>query len=165
MQGQSPQIGLYQILNVHRELHNGKPVIAEVIFKAPNWNNFDFTPRKLRLIGLFNKSSTGPKEEFKGTNSSNLKYYFINIITKMEDHEQKKYSIQWEVYKPVNYDDLLQEDMDRTADLHEQGEGVFDIELYTIEMEKQVFDQNLINEIDYENQESNELDEDGNVLI
>lgn len=166
MEGQAPQIGTYQVLDIYSELQNGQTVImADVIYKGPNWSDFDRIPRQLRLQGLFNKSSIGPKEEFKGANIANLNHHLITITNKVEDHENQKYSIEWEACKPANYKDLLQEEMDRIADQYEQDQGAIDTELDTIEMEELVFQQNQDEELGYEDHEDIEFDENGNVIL
>jgi len=166
MEGQAPQIGTYQVLDIYSELGNGQTVImADVIYKGPNWSDFDRIPRQLRLQGLFNKSSIGPKEEFKGANIGNLNHHLIIITNKIEDHENKKFSIEWEAYKPINYNDLVQEAMDRIADSFENQYDPMDTELHTIEMEELVFQQNQDEELGYEDHKENEFDDDGNVIL
>ncbi|HKG07187.1 MAG TPA: hypothetical protein VKB19_12045 [Pedobacter sp.] len=166
MQPQAPQLGIYQVLNAYYETHNGKLTpIADVIFKGVGWTKFDYTPLKLRLRGLYNKSSVGPKDQFRQDNIQSLYLHLISITNKIEHADPKDstkmiYSLEWEAMKPSNYDELIQQDIEQEGDfiLQQQADDIHDAELLVIEMEELIALQNLEAELGLSDEEDSNQD-------
>ena len=151
-------------------MHNGKEVpMADAIFMGLGWSKFDFKPRTIRLQGLYNTSSIGPIELFPKEYIKSLDLHMIQIIDLIErphplNETKMQYLVRWDAYKPSNYDELIQEDMEILGDtlLNDAIEAANLEELRSIEMDYLIIDQHHDSEIDKleTDEEVSEDDED-----
>lgn len=109
---QTPNIGIYQIFEVSSEIINGRlTYFADALYAEPSWKKFSPNSSTIRLTGLYNPSSIGPKEFYKPVD---LLFCFIHILEKNVmvdplDTTKTIYQMIWEVTKPDNYDQLVEE--------------------------------------------------------
>lgn len=165
---QAPQKGNYLITGVSYELHNGKPMpMAEVIFQGFGWTKPDYKPRVIRLRGLYNKSSLGPKEQFPQQDIQSLYLHQLIITDKIEkpdfkDPNKTIYALIWDVIKPDGYDQAIQQETELLNDVlqQDQNDALDANELLIDEYERQFgikMIEDEINLTEFENQESERL--------
>lgn len=112
MKLQTPKTGLYDVLSISTELHNGKLTpVAEVCFKELEWNKFSSDIHTIRLRGLYNPSSIGPKDEFP---YEQLQYLYIHIKAmeikiNPKNPSKQLYTVIWEVIEPLGNDEYVAE--------------------------------------------------------
>lgn len=125
IEAKSPKIGRYQVLKAYNEMHNGKVTpVAEVLFMEFGWTKFSNKVSKIRLRSLYNKSSDGPKEQYP-IQKLYLHYILINDMYETTDQDNPNkihYNVLWKVVKPENYDEIIQEENEITADFVQQDE-------------------------------------------
>jgi hypothetical protein len=169
MKPQGLQLGTYQIQNAYIEMHNGKQVpMATAIFMGLGWSKFDFQPRTIRLQGLYNSSSIGPKESYPKDNIQSLNLYMVQIMDLVArpnplNELKMQYLVRWDAYKPSNYDELIQEEMEIFGDIliNDDIEAANLEELNSIAMDFLIMDQQHDSEVeepevDEENSEDDE---------
>ncbi|AMQ01722.1 hypothetical protein AY601_4902 [Pedobacter cryoconitis] len=147
MKHQAPQIGRYQVLKAYNEMHNGKETpVAEVLYMQFNWTEFDTKIRKVRLRSLYNSNSEGPKQDFP-IDKLYLHYLLINEMHETNISEKPQYCVKWEVIKPDNYNELIEEDNEIAADFLLCDQVMFsnkeyiDLELSAVEMDQCLADE------------------------
>jgi len=127
MIARKPQIGRYKVLNAYYEVEHGiKSPVAEVIFMEFGWTKFDFKVRKVRLRSLYNKCSNGPKEEYS---IENLNQHYLLIKDMYEEENpaspgKVNYCVQWEVEKPIDYEEVKQQESELHMDFVLQEEVI-----------------------------------------
>jgi|GEM_PF-4168279 len=159
MKIQKLQIGTYQIHNIYFEILNGRKIpVAECIFIAPGWSKFDFKTRKINLGSLFNSLSIGPKSEYAAEKIQSLYKYMVqikNMYTQPNPviSDKSHYIVEWDAYKPDNYDELINMENQLIFDLNQSQ---IDPELFMIAMDEIIASQ----EIDHETTEVTDIQDE-----
>lgn len=152
MKARSPQIGRYKVFKAYYEIPgNRNSAVAEGIFMEFDWNKFDLKLRKIRLRSLYNSCSEGPKQEFP---LENLNNHYLLIHDMYEDKhptdpQKTNYCVLWEVEKPMDYEEVVQQESELAMDFVLQEMVIAsNYETLVSVLEGMEIDEMLSNEID-----------------
>jgi hypothetical protein len=114
MNHQAPEVGTYKVITTYNESFNGKTMpVAEVYFMPPNSTTYHKDIIKIRVRGLYNEKSNGPKKQFPIDKLINEELQIVAMHTHINDMDpaNKSYSIDWNIVESeLDLDNMLDPD-------------------------------------------------------